>query len=113
MAQAFNGIRIVDFSQVFAGPFATMQLGSGSSDIGSTQLFTVIPAAVIGGTTLSGGEGGVLRSSLGVFLLVILNNGLVLAGVSPNYQQGVFGLILVIAIVSVAWPHRNRLKVAK
>ena len=96
-----------------AGILATMQLGSGSSDIGSTQLFTVIPAAVIGGTTLSGGEGGVLRSALGVFLLVILNNGLVLAGISPNYQQGVFGLILIIAIVAVALPHRNRLKVAK
>ncbi|GGW41599.1 sugar ABC transporter permease [Gemmobacter lanyuensis] len=96
-----------------AGILATMQLGSGSSDIGSTQLFTVIPAAVIGGTALSGGEGGVLRSSLGVFLLVILNNGLVLAGVDPDYQQGVFGLILILAIVTVAWPHRNRLKVAK
>lgn len=96
-----------------AGILATMQLGSGSSDIGSTQLFIVIPAAVIGGTALSGGEGGVLHSALGVFLLVILNNGLVLAGVNPNYQQGVFGLILIIAIVAVAWPYRNRLKVAK
>ncbi len=96
-----------------AGILATMQLGSGSSDIGSTQLFTVIPAAVIGGTALSGGEGGVMRSALGVFLLIILNNGLVLAGVSPNYQQGVFGLILIIAVVTVAWTHRNRLKVAK
>lgn len=96
-----------------AGILATMQLGSGSSDIGSTQLFTVIPAAVIGGTALSGGEGGVVRSALGVFLLIILNNGLVLAGVDPNYQSGVFGAILVIAIVSVAWPQRNRLKVAK
>src|SRR3990167_4985218 len=96
-----------------AGILATMQLGSGSSDIGSTQLFTVIPAAVIGGTALSGGEGGIMRSALGVFLLIILNNGLVLAGVSPNYQQGVFGLILIIAVVTVAWPHRSRLKVAK
>lgn len=96
-----------------AGILATMQLGSGSPDIGSTQLFTVIPAAVIGGTALSGGEGGILRSALGVFLLIILNNGLVLAGVDPNYQSGVFGTILVLAIVSVAWPQRDRLKVAK
>jgi ribose transport system permease protein len=96
-----------------AGILATMQIGSGSPDIGSGQLFTVIPAAVIGGTALSGGEGGVLRSTLGVFLLIILNNGLVLAGVNPNYQSGVFGALLVIAIVTVAWPQRDRLKVAK
>lgn len=96
-----------------AGILATVELGSGSPGVGAGQLFTVIPAAVIGGTALSGGEGGVLRSVLGVFLLVILNNGLVLAGVNPDYQSGVFGAILVIAIVAVAWPQRDRLLVAK
>jgi ribose transport system permease protein len=96
-----------------AGILATMQLGSGSPDIGFGQLFTVIPAAVIAGTALGGGEGGVTRSVLGVFLLLILNNGLVLAGVDPDFQQGVFGTILIIAIVAVAWPERGRLKVAK
>jgi ribose transport system permease protein len=96
-----------------AGILATMQLGSGSSDIGYGQLFIVIPAAVIAGTALSGGEGGVLHSALGVLLLLLLNNGLVLAGVDPDYQSGVFGVILIAAIVSVAWPQRDRLKVAK
>jgi ribose transport system permease protein len=96
-----------------AGILATMQLGSGSSDIGFGQLFVVIPAAVIAGTALSGGEGGILHSALGVLLLILLNNGLVLAGVDPDYQSGVFGVILIAAIVSVAWPQRNRLKVAK
>lgn len=96
-----------------AGILATMQLGSGSPDIGFGQLFTVIPAAVIGGTALSGGEGGVMRSALGVVLLVILNNGLVLAGVDPDYQSGVFGTLLLVAIIAVAWPQRGRLKVAK
>lgn len=96
-----------------AGILATMQLGSGSPDIGYGQLFTVIPAAVIGGTALSGGEGGVLRSALGVVLLIVLNNGLVLAGVDPDYQQAMFGSILIVTIVAVAWPQRGRLKVAK
>ena len=96
-----------------AGILATMQLGSGSPDIGYGQLFTVIPAAVIGGTALGGGEGGVMRSSLGVILLIVLNNGLVLAGVDPDYQQAVIGSILIITIVAVAFPQRDRLKVAK
>ncbi|TDL76611.1 ABC transporter permease [Palleronia sediminis] len=96
-----------------AGILATMQLGSGSTDIGFGQLFVVIPAAVIGGTALGGGEGGMIRSALGVVLLIILNNGLVLAGVDPDYQSGVFGLILLFAIIAVAWPERGRLKVAK
>ena len=96
-----------------AGILATMQLGSGSTDIGFGQLFIVIPAAVIGGTALGGGEGGMMRSTLGVLLLIILNNGLVLAGVDPDYQSGVFGLILMVAVITVYWPERGRLKVAK
>jgi ribose transport system permease protein len=95
------------------GILATMELGSGSPGVGAGQLFTVIPAAVIGGTALSGGEGGVLQSALGVMLLIVLNNGLVLAGVSPDYQSGVFGAVLLLTIVVVAWPLRDRLRVAK
>ncbi len=95
------------------GILATMELGSGSPGVGAGQLFTVIPAAVIGGTALSGGEGGVLRSALGVMLLIVLNNGLVLAGVSPDYQSGVFGTVLLLTVVVVAWPQRDRLRVAK
>lgn len=118
MGQPVGAVKVAAFTIAgglsgLAGILATMQLGSGSPDIGSTQLFTVIPAAVIGGTALGGGEGGVLRSALGVFLLIILNNGLVLAGVDPDYQSGVFGAILVIAIIAVARPQRGRLKVAK
>ena len=113
-----NGYKIAAFAIAgtlsgLAGILATMQLGSGSPDIGLGQLFTVIPAAVIGGTALSGGEGGVMRSALGVVLLIVLNNGLVLAGVDPDYQSAVFGSILIITIVAVAWPQRGRLKVAK
>ncbi|MFD1810335.1 hypothetical protein ACFSHQ_26215 [Gemmobacter lanyuensis] len=89
-----------------------MQLGSGSSDIGSTQLFTVIPAAVIGGTALSGGR---RRSAVFAWGLPTGHpeQWPRVGGVDPDYQQGVFGLILILAIVTVAWPHRNRLKVAK
>jgi hypothetical protein len=36
-----------------------------------------------------------------------------LAGVDPDFQSGVFGAILIVAIVAVAWPERGRLKVAK
>lgn len=96
-----------------AGILATIELGSGSPGVGAGQLFTVIPAAVIGGTALSGGEGGVLRSALGVLLLIVFNNGLVLAGVNPDYQSGVFGAVLLATIVVVAWPQRDRLRVAK
>jgi ribose transport system permease protein len=113
-----NTIKIIAFAiagvlSAIAGILATMQIGSGSSDLANGQLFTVIPAAVIGGTALSGGEGGMLRSAIGVLLLIMLSNGLVLAGVSPAWQSGIFGAILIAAIVVVARPEVGRLKIAK
>ena len=113
-----NTVKMIAFTiagglSAIAGILATMQIGAGSPDLGSGQLFTVIPAAVIGGTALSGGEGGIMRSAVGVFLLIMLNNGLVLAGVNPNFQSGVFGAILIAAIVVVARPDRGLLKIAK
>jgi len=96
-----------------AGVFASIQLGAGSATVGIGSLFLTIAAVVIGGTALSGGKGGILRSALGVLLLTTLNNGLILSGVSPNIQSGVSGAILVAAIVAAAWPHRGRLRVSK
>lgn len=96
-----------------AGIIATMKLGAGSATVGSGTLFLVIPAVVIGGTSLAGGKGGILRTVLGVFLLTVLSNGLILAGVSPNFQSAVSGAILVLAIVAAAWSQRNRLRIAK
>jgi ribose transport system permease protein len=77
------------------------------------SLFITIPAVVIGGTALAGGKGGVLRTALGVLLLTVLNNGLILAGVSPSFQSGLAGAILIAAIVFAAWSQRDRLRIAK
>jgi ribose transport system permease protein len=96
-----------------AGIIGAIQLGSGSPDVGKGSLFVSVPAVVIGGTALAGGRGGVLRTILGVFLLTILNNGLILAGISANYQSGVAGIILIAAIIFALWSRRDQLGVTK
>lgn len=96
-----------------AGVLASLQLGAGSATVGIGTLFLTIAAVVIGGTSLGGGKGGILRTTLGVMLLTILNNGLILSGVSPNIQSAVSGAVLVAAIVAAAWPNRSRLRIVK
>lgn len=96
-----------------AGVLGSLQLGAGATSVGIGTLFLTIAAVVIGGTSLAGGKGGVLRTALGVFLLTILNNGLILSGVSPRFQSAVSGAILVLAIVAAGWAHRGRLRIAK
>lgn len=57
-----------------------------------------ILAVVVGGTTLKGGKGSVMRTVLGTLLIILMSNCLNLLGVSPYMQNVVKGIILVVAI---------------
>lgn len=94
-----------------AGAMSAAQIGRGHALIAQDKLFTAITAVVVGGTALSGGVGSVLNTVVGVFIVVVLNNGMVLMGIEPYMQKGVQGL-LIIAAVALALD-RSRLDVVK
>lgn len=96
-----------------AGVMGSLALGAGAANVGTGSLFLTLAAIVIGGTPLSGGKGGVLRTLIGVLILSTLYNGLILAGVDPSVQSGVSGLILIAAVVAAGWSHRERLRIVK
>ena len=66
-----------------AGVLAAAQLGQSNSVIGDGRLFAAVTAVVVGGTALTGGEGGVINTLVGVLIVTVLGNGMVLLGVSP------------------------------
>jgi ribose transport system permease protein len=66
---------------------------------------------VVGGTSLSGGVGSVLNSVVGVLIVVALTNGMILAGLSPYIQQGVQGVMIIIAVALAL--DRSRLESVK
>jgi len=80
------------------GILAAAQLGLGNAQIGNGRLFTTITAVVVGGTSLSGGQGSVLQTFVGVLIVVVLSNGMVLMGVPPSVQIGVQGLMIIAAV---------------
>jgi ribose transport system permease protein len=80
------------------GILAAAQLGLGNAQIGNGRLFTTITAVVVGGTSLSGGQGGVLQTFVGVMIVVVLSNGMVLMGVPPSMQIGFQGLMIIGAV---------------
>lgn len=94
-----------------AGALSAAQIGRGHALIAQDKLFTAITAVVVGGTALSGGVGSVLNSVIGVFIVVVLSNGMVLMGIEPYVQKGVQGLLIILA-VSLALD-RSRLDVVK
>ena len=73
-------------------------VGSGNAGAASGLEFDVIAAVVVGGTSLSGGQGGVLQTLVGVLIVVVLSNGMVLMGVPPSVQIGCQGLMIIGAV---------------
>lgn len=81
-----------------AGIFVMANLGSGSTAIGSGWELLVVAGVVVGGVSLFGGIGSVLGGVTGILLLQIVQSGLVVVGLSPNWQQVAVGLIMVLAV---------------
>ncbi len=59
-----------------------------------------IAACVIGGVSIAGGSGTVLGVVLGALFLGILNNALTVINLSPFYQMGIQGLVIILAIIA-------------
>ncbi len=68
----------------------------------------LLAAAVIGGASLNGGRGSILRSALGLLLLSIVRNGMNIYGVDPYYQQVLLGVILIAAVFVDARLNRGK-----
>jgi inositol transport system permease protein len=81
------------------GLMLTARVSSGNPTAGLSYELDAIASVVIGGTSLSGGSGFISGTIIGALIIGVLNNGLMLLGVSPYWQQIIKGLIIVGAVV--------------
>ena len=82
------------------GFMGAVRLGRGEIGIGSNLVFPSITAVAVGGTSLSGGKGGVINTLVGALIVTVINNALVLLGVSPYIQQAVQGIIIIASVAA-------------
>ncbi|MCH4549533.1 ABC transporter permease [Rhizobium changzhiense] len=68
----------------------------------------VLAAVVLGGASLAGGNGSVFGAVLGVMLIAILQNGLILLGVSSYWNQFFVGCVILLAVSATALSQRRR-----
>ncbi|WP_082655964.1 ABC transporter permease [Aureimonas sp. D3] len=117
-AAVLVGIRIrrVEFLVYgLAGMFAAMagmlyasRMDAGQPSVGEGWMLQAITAAIIGGTSLRGGQGTIVGTALGALLLAMLANGTVLLNVSGFWQRVIVGLVVLVAIlVDLARRHRR------
>lgn len=98
--------RVLIISYVFvalcsalAGIMLTSRLNSASPAALPGAELDAIAAVIIGGTKLGGGQGNVLPGTLiGVLILAAMNNGLILLGISPDWQGLMKGSVIILAV---------------
>lgn len=85
----------------------TARLSVGQPSAGNGYELVAIGAVVIGGASLFGGEGSILGTVLGTLLLALIQNGLILLGISAYWQQVFSGVIIVAAVALNMWRQRR------
>ena len=81
-----------------SGMIEASRLMTGQPTGGQGYELTAIAAVVIGGGSLRGGEGSVLGTLVGAFIMGLLSNGSDLLGTNPYWQQVIIGSVIIIAV---------------
>ena len=76
----------------------TSRMNSGDPNMGTGMELDAIAAAVIGGTSITGGKGWIWGTLIGAYIMGILNNGLNMLDVSAYYQMAIKGLVILLAV---------------
>jgi ribose transport system permease protein len=81
------------------GVITTSQLKAGAPTYGNMYELYVIAAVVVGGTSLSGGEGRIFGTLVGAFIIAVIRNGMNLVGVESYTQKVVLGVVILLAVM--------------
>lgn len=97
-------VRIVGFAlagvfYALGALFAVARIGIAESITGNNFMFVSITSVVVGGVALWGGIGGVWNALVGVLIVNVINNGMVVIGLPDFLQDGVLGLLVILAVV--------------
>ncbi|MDR0362193.1 MAG: ABC transporter permease [Planctomycetota bacterium] len=98
-----NLVKILCFSasaalSAFGGALMTCRLKHPHVTVGANLEIGIITAAVIGGASIFGGRGSMVRTMLGVFFVFLLQNGMTSYNINTYVQQIILGSILILAI---------------
>lgn len=83
----------------FGGILYASRINAGQATIGATWVMPCITAAIIGGTSLSGGEGSILGTLFGSLFMGVIANGIVLMGVSSYWERIIVGVVVILAMI--------------
>ncbi len=86
-----------------AGIIQVLRLGSPLPSLGMGYELQAVSAAVIGGTSLSGGIGSIIGGIIGATLIRVIDNGMVMSQINGTWFQFAVGALTIFAVVGNAW----------
>ena len=81
------------------GIIASSQLAASHPATGESWEMNAIAAAVLGGTSMAGGIGSIGGTVVGAFVIGVINDGMVMCGVSEFWQRVIKGVVIVLAVI--------------
>jgi ribose transport system permease protein len=81
-----------------AGMAFASRMATANSTAGDGAELRIITAVILGGASLQGGRGTVWGTLVGVFFISLINNVMIFARLSPEWQSIVIGMVLVLAV---------------
>ena len=96
------------FLSAAGGIILTSRVNSGQPILGEGIELDGIASVVIGGTAMSGGQGGIMGTVIGTMIILFLRNGLNLMAVSAFWQKVVIGIVILIAVLVDKYQQRIR-----
>lgn len=94
------------------GIIASSQLAASHPATGESWEMNAIAAAVLGGTSMAGGVGTIGGTIVGAFVIGVINDGMVMCGVSEFWQMVIKGLVIVVAVVIDQFQRKMQAKMA-
>lgn len=83
----------------FGGLIYTGRFSAGAANAGEPILLYAVAAVFIGGASLTGGQGTVIGTVIGAFIIAVIQFGLVFSGLPPYWQFVAVGLVIIIAVI--------------
>jgi simple sugar transport system permease protein len=97
----------------FAGCMSAARVYSVNPSVGFDLMFDAMASGIIGGCLITGGQGSIIGTFLGVLLLSSVSSGLILAGASPYWYRAFVGAIILVVVIINLLIVGNKGKVTK
>ena len=90
---------VCGMTSAMAGCVLAIKLQSSAPTVGSSFTLLAVAAVLLGGTSMTGGKGSVLKTFVGVMMVTVIQNGMTIIGVDAFWSQIVFGGLILVAMI--------------